>query len=147
MHPTQHKRTRRAQSWAITLADSITKRIVDGEQIPFLLPIQLPDGQTRRVMQETMKARKERSAERGPEWSWALRSLPLESYIQREEGPARLYTVQVCHPGEAINARPLRQITQDILNSIPQEPDPEVEAELLSEDAKAKDLLRSLYGI
>lgn len=147
MHPTQHKRTRRAQSWAITLADSITKRIVDGEQIPFLLPIQLPDGQTRRVMQETMKARKERAAERGPEWSWALRSLPLESYIQREEGPARLYTVQVCHPGEAINARPLRQITQDILNSIPQEPDPEVEAELLSEDAKAKDLLRSLYGI
>ena len=147
MHPTQHKRTRRAQTWAITLADSITKRITDGEQPPFLLPIQLPEGQTRRVMQETMKARKERSADRGPEWSWALRSLPLESYIQREEGPARLYTVQVCHPGEATTARPLRQITQDILNSIPQEPDPEVEAELLSEDAKAKDLLRSLYGI
>ena len=147
MHPTQHKRTRRAQTWAITLADWITKRITDGEQPPFLLPIQLPEGQTRRVMQETMKARKERSADRGPEWSWALRSLPLESYIQREEGPARLYTVQVCHPGEATTARPLRQITQDILNSIPQEPDPEVEAELLSEDAKAKDLLRSLYGI
>ncbi len=147
MHPTQHKRTRRAQTWAITLADSITKRITDGEQPPFLLPIQLPEGQTRRVMQETMKARKERSADRGPEWSWALRSLPLESYIQREEGPARLYTVQVCHPGEATTARPLRQITQDILNSLPQEPDPEVEAELLSEDAKAKDLLRSLYGI
>ena len=75
MHPTLHKRTRRAQAWAITLADSITKRITDGEQIPFLLPIQLPEGQNRRVMQETMKARKERAAERGPEWSWALRPL------------------------------------------------------------------------
>ena len=146
MHPTQHKRTRRAQTWAITLADSITKRIVDGEQIPFLLPIQLPEGQNRRVMQETMKARKERSAERGPEWSWALRSLPLESYIQREEGPARLYTVQVCHPGEATTARPLRQITQDILNSIPQEPEPSEDLPVSSAD-KDENLLSSIYGI
>jgi len=146
MHPTQHKRTRRAQTWALTLADSITKLIVDGEKIPFLLPIQLPEGQTRRVMQETMKARKERSAERGPEWSWALRSLPLESYIQREEGPARLYTVQVCHPGEAINARPLRQITQDILNSITQEPEPSEDLPVSSTD-KDENLLSSIYGI
>lgn len=146
MHPSQHKRTRRAQTWALTLADSITKRIVDGEKIPFLLPIQLPEGQTRRVMQETMKARKERSAERGPEWSWALRSLPLESYIQREEGPARLYTVQVCHPGEATNARPLRQITQDILNSIPQEPESSEDLPVSSTD-KDENLLSSIYGI
>ena len=146
MHPTQHKRTRRAQTWALTLADSITKRIVDGEPLPFLLPIQLPDGQTRRVMQETMKARKERSAERGPEWSWALRSIPLESYIQREEGPARLYTVQVCHPGEATTARPLRQITQDILNSIPQEPEPSEDLPVSSAD-KDENLLSSIYGI
>lgn len=146
MHPTQHKRTRRAQTWALTLADSITKLIVDGEKIPFLLPIQLPEGQTRRVMQETMKARKERSAERGPEWSWALRSLPLESYIQREEGPARLYTVQVCHPGEATTARPLRQITQDILNSITQEPEPSEDLPVSSTD-KDENLLSSIYGI
>lgn len=146
MHPTLHKRTRRAQTWALTLADSITKLIVDGEKIPFLLPIQLPKGQTRRVMQETMKARKERSAERGPEWSWALRSLPLESYIQREEGPARLYTVQVCHSGEATTARPLRQITQDILNSITQEPEPSEDLPVSSTD-KDENLLSSIYGI
>ena len=146
MHPTQHKRTRRAQAWALALADSITKRIMDGEKIPFLLPIQLPEGQNRRVMQETMKARKERSADRGPEWSWALRSLPLESYIQREEGPARLYTVQVCHPGEATTARPLRQITQDILNSLPQEPEPSEDLPVSSTD-KDENLLSSIYGI
>lgn len=143
MHPTLHKRTRRAQAWAITLADSITKRITDGEQIPFLLPIQLPEGQNRRVMQETMKARKERSAERGPEWSWALRPLPLESFIQKEEGPARLYTIQVCHPGEERATRKVGQITQAILDSIPPEPD---QLPVSSSD-KDENLLSSIYGI
>ena len=143
MHPTLHKRTRRAQAWAITLADSITKRITDGEQIPFLLPIQLPEGQNRRVMQETMKARKERSAERGPEWSWALRPLPLESFIQKEEGPARLYTIQVCHPGEERTSRPVGQITQAILDTIPPEPD---QLPVSSSD-KDENLLSSIYGI
>lgn len=143
MHPTLHKRTRRAQAWAITLADSITKRITDGEQIPFLLPIQLPEGQNRRVMQETMKARKERSAERGPEWSWALRPLPLESFIQKEEGPARLYTIQVCHPGEERATRKVGQITQAILDSIPPEPD---QLSVSSSD-KDENLLSSIYGI
>lgn len=143
MHPTLHKRTRRAQAWAITLADSITKRITDGEQIPFLLPIQLPEGQNRRVMQETMKARKERAAERGPEWSWALRPLPLESFIQKEEGPARLYTIQVCHPGEDRTSRPVGQITQAILDSIPPEPD---QLPVSSSD-KDENLLSSIYGI
>lgn len=143
MHPTLHKRTRRAQAWAITLADSITKRITDGEQIPFLLPIQLPEGQNRRVMQETMKARKERAAERGPEWSWALRPLPLESFIQKEEGPARLYTIQVCHPGEERTSRPVGQITQAILDTIPPEPD---QLPVSSSD-KDENLLSSIYGI
>lgn len=143
MHPTLHKRTRRAQAWAITLADSITKRITDGEQIPFLLPIQLPEGQNRRVMQETMKARKERAAERGPEWSWALRPLPLESFIQKEEGPARLYTIQVCHPGEDRTSRPVGQITQAILDTIPPEPD---QLPVSSSD-KDENLLSSIYGI
>ena len=143
MHPTLHKRTRRAQAWAITLADSITKRITDGEQIPFLLPIQLPEGQNRRVMQETMKARKERAAERGPEWSWALRPLPLESFIQKEEGPARLYMIQVCHPGEDRTSRPVGQITQAILDSIPPEPD---QLPVSSSD-KDENLLSSIYGI
>lgn len=143
MHFTLHKRTRRAQAWAITLADSITKRITDGEQIPFLLPIQLPEGQNRRVMQETMKARKERSAERGPEWSWALRPLPLESFIQKEEGPARLYTIQVCHPGEERATRKVGQITQAILDSIPPEPD---QLSVSSSD-KDENLLSSIYGI
>lgn len=143
MHPTPHKRTRRAQAWAITLADSITKRITDGELIPFLLPIQLPEGQNRRVMQETMKARKERAAERGPEWSWALRPLPLESFIQKEEGPARLYTIQVCHPGEERATRKVGQITQAILDSIPPEPD---QLPVSSSD-KDENLLSSIYGI
>jgi hypothetical protein len=143
MHPTLHKRTRRAQAWAITLADSITKRITDGEQIPFLLPIQLPEGQNRRVMQETMKARKERAAERGPEWSWALRPLPLESFIQKEEGPARLYTIQVCHPGEERATRKVGQITQAILDTIPPEPD---QLPVSSSD-KDENLLSSIYGI
>lgn len=143
MHPTLHKRTRRAQAWAITLADSITKRIMDGEQIPFLLPIQLPEGQNRRVMQETMKARKERAAERGPEWSWALRPLPLESFIQKEEGPARLYTIQVCRPGEERVSRPVGQITQAILDAIPPEPD---QLPVSSSD-KEENLLSSIYGI
>ena len=143
MHPTLHKRTRRAQAWAITLADSITKRITDGEQIPFLLPIQLPEGQNRRVMQETMKARKERAAERGPEWSWALRPLPLESFIQKEEGPARLYTIQVCHPGEDRTSRPVGQITQAILDTIPPEPDQLP----VSPSDKDENLLSSIYGI
>lgn len=144
MHPTLHKRTRRAQAWAITLADSITKRITDGEQIPFLLPIQLPEGQNRRVMQETMKARKERAAERGPEWSWALRPLPLESFIQKEEGPARLYTIQVCHPGEERTSRPVGQITQAILDTIPPEPD---QLPVSSSSDKDENLLSSIYGI
>jgi len=143
MHPTLHKRTRRAQAWAITLADSITKRITDGELLPFLLPIQLPEGQNRRVMQETMKARKERAAERGPEWSWALRPLPLESFIQKEEGPARLYTIQVCHPGEERTSRPVGQITQAILDSIP----PESDQLPVSSSDKDENLLSSIYGI
>jgi len=143
MHAVLHKRTRRAQAWAITLADSITKRITDGELIPFLLPIQLPEGQNRRVMQETMKARKERAAERGPEWSWALRPLPLESFIQKEEGPARLYTIQVCHPGEERATRKVGQITQAILDSIPPEPD---QLSVSSSD-KDENLLSSIYGI
>lgn len=143
MHPTLHKRTRRAQAWAITLADSITKRITDGELLPFLLPIQLPEGQNRRVMQETMKARKERAVERGPEWSWALRPLPLESFIQKEEGPARLYTIQVCHPGEERTSRPVGQITQAILDSIP----PESDQLPVSSSDKDEDLLSSIYGI
>ena len=144
MHPTLHKRTRRAQAWAITFADSITKRITDGEQIPFLLPIQLPEGQNRRVMQETMKARKERSAERGPEWSWALRPIPLESFIQKEEGPARLYTIQVCHPGEDRTSRPVGPITQAILDTIPPEPD---QLPVSSSSDKDENLLSSIYGI
>ena len=143
MHPTLHKRTRRAQAWAITLADSITKRITDGELLPFLLPIQLPEGQNRRVMQETMKARKERAVERGPEWSWALRPLPLESFIQKEEGPARLYTIQVCHPGEERTSRPVGQITQAILDSIP----PESDQLPVSSSDKEENLLSSIYGI
>lgn len=143
MHATLHKRTRRAQAWAITLADSITKRITDGEQIPFLLPIQLPEGQNRRVMQETMKARKERAAERGPEWFWALRPLPLESFIQKEEGPARLYTIQVCHPGEERATRKVGQITQAILDTIP----PESDQLPVSSSDKDENLLSSIYGI
>ena len=136
MHPTQHKRTRRAQEWALTLADSIAQRILEGQPIPFLLSIQYHEGQIRRIIQETMKARKERADGRGPEWDWSLKSTPLESFTERPEGSVRLFGVQVVNPGEARREKAVSPISQEILSSI-QTPE--------SDLSQSEDLVATLY--
>lgn len=137
MHPTQHKRTRRAQEWALTLADSIAIQITEGQSIPFLLPIQYPEGHIRRIIQETMKARKERAEGRGSEWDWCLKSTPLERFAERPEGSIRLFGIQVTSPGEVRRTKPVSPISQEILDSIqPTEPGM----------SQSEDLVATLYG-
>jgi hypothetical protein len=121
----------------LTLSDSIAIQIAEGQSLPFILPIQYPEGHIRRIIQETMKARKERAEGRGSEWDWCLKSIPLERFAERPEGPVRLFGIQVTSPSNTGRTKSTSPISQEILATI-QPPEPDI--------SQSEDLVATLYG-